>query len=51
MIGFIVDKINSKIAVLANVTVIVLMLIVTFAYLIIYDFSWLAFVMTFLWGV
>ncbi|CDW71070.1 major facilitator superfamily protein [Stylonychia lemnae] len=51
LVGQIVDKVNSKVAVIFNLVVLVLMLIVTFIYLIIYEFSWLAFVMTFLWGV
>ena len=50
-VGLIVDKVNSKKAVLFNLLMISLMLVFTFAYLGVYSYSWLAFAMTFLWGV
>jgi predicted MFS family arabinose efflux permease len=50
LIGTIVDKLGSKVAVLVNIGLVASMVVVTFVYLIIYEFNWLAFVMAFLLG-
>ena len=50
VIGQIVDKVNSKVACIVNVLLIVAMITVTYVYLIVYEYCWLAYVMTFLWG-
>lgn len=49
--GYLVDRYGSKRCVLYNLTLLSLMLIFTFSYLIVYKFSALAFVMCFLWGI
>jgi predicted MFS family arabinose efflux permease len=49
-IGFIVDKYGSKVAGVMNIIIMSLMTIVTVIYCVIWEFSWLAFVMCFLWG-
>eukprot|EP00347_Sterkiella_histriomuscorum_P015929 403355148 len=49
--GFLVDKFGSKKSVLFNISLIVLMVIFTFVYLINFTFNWpLALIMCFLWG-
>ena len=49
-IGFIVDKLGSKIAALVNVFIIIVMVVVTVVYISLEKYSWVAFLMTFLWG-
>ncbi len=49
-IGFIVDRYGSKIAILWNLLIILLMLGVTIAFIVIFDFNALAWIMCFLWG-
>ena len=49
-IGAVVDKVNSKFAVLVIMGLLGFAVVATIVYLIIYKFSWLAFVMAFLWG-
>jgi predicted MFS family arabinose efflux permease len=49
-IGFVVDKYGSKVAAFTNVIIMTVMTLVTLIYSIIFDFSWLAFLMCFLWG-
>ncbi len=50
LMGFVIDKYSSKVAVILNIVLVTSMIIVTFNYLLIFEFSWLAFVMCFLWG-
>lgn len=45
------DKIDSKVAALFNSAFIFAAVAVTFIYLIVFDYFWLAYLMTFLWGV
>ena len=49
-IGFLVDKYGSKVAGAANIIIMIVMTVVTVLYAVIYKFSWLAFLMCFLWG-
>lgn len=49
-IGAIVDRLGSKVAALFNVLIIILMTIVTVVYISLEKYSWVAFLMTFLWG-
>ena len=49
-IGFIVDRFGSKLAAIVNVVIILAMISTTITFLLIDEFSWLAFLMTFLWG-
>jgi len=49
-IGFIVDKYGSRPAAFCNIIIMLLMTGATSAYCIVYDYSWLAYVMCFLWG-
>ncbi len=49
-IGAIADKFGSKIAVIFNVCIIVLMTLSTLSFIYAYEFGWMAFLMTFLWG-
>ena len=49
-VGKIIDTYSSKIAVLANITIIAIMTIVSVAFIAIDNYNALAFVMTFFWG-
>ena len=49
-IGYVVDKFGSKVAGGCNIVIMSVMTLVTIAYTIIYEFSYLGFVMCFLWG-
>lgn len=49
-IGFIVDRYGSKTATIFNLLIILIMGGVTLAFIFIYDFGALAFVMCFMWG-
>lgn len=49
-IGFIVDKFGSKVAAFCNVIIIIIMTIVTIAFIMVWEFNWLAWAMAFLWG-
>lgn len=49
-IGYIVDKKGSKVATIFNVVIIILMGGVTIAYICVYKYGFLAFLMCFLWG-
>jgi predicted MFS family arabinose efflux permease len=49
-IGYVVDRFGSKVAALCNVIIIILMTVVTVVYISIDKYSWVAFLMTFLWG-
>jgi predicted MFS family arabinose efflux permease len=49
-IGFIVDKLGSKKAVLFNLAILAAMFSVTFIYIHIYEYGFLSFLMCFLWG-
>ena len=51
LIGLIVDRISSKMAALANVIIIITMTGITLWFLIADEFTWVAFAMTFMWGV
>jgi MFS family permease len=49
-IGFIVDKFGSKVAAFLNVLIIILMTLITCAFIQVYEFNWLPWVMCFIWG-
>lgn len=49
-IGLIVDRYGSKVATIHNLFIILIMAGFTFAFIIVYKFNWLAFVMCFMWG-
>lgn len=51
VMGYIVDKIGPKKAALINVFLVFLQTVVVLAYLIIDEYSVLAYIMTFVWGV
>jgi predicted MFS family arabinose efflux permease len=51
IIGQVVDRFDSKKAVLANVSIIVVMTLVTLWFIFADKFNWLAFAMCLLWGV
>jgi predicted MFS family arabinose efflux permease len=48
--GYIVDKFGSKVASILNVCIVVVMTLVTLAFIVVYKFGWMAFLMTFIWG-
>jgi predicted MFS family arabinose efflux permease len=48
--GYIVDRFGSKVAVIANLLIIVATTLETLGFIYVYNFNWMAFVMTFLWG-
>jgi predicted MFS family arabinose efflux permease len=49
-IGFIVDRLGSKVAALFNVLIIIIMVVVTVVYISLGEYFWLVYFMTFLWG-
>ena len=49
-IGFIVDRYGSKIATIFNLLIMLTMGLVTIAFIVVYEFNYLAFLMCFLWG-
>jgi predicted MFS family arabinose efflux permease len=49
-IGFIVDKWGSKMAIFHNMVIILIMGGMTFAFIAVYEFNALAFLMCFFWG-
>ena len=49
-IGFIVDRFGSKVAAVCNLVTMVTMTGVTIAFILTYNFGWLAYIMCFLWG-
>lgn len=49
-VGYFIDKFGSKFAVLVNLLIILAMSGVTFAFIMIYEFNSLAWIMCFLWG-
>ncbi len=49
-IGMIVDRYGSKVATIHNLIIIMIMGGFTFAFIIVYEFGWLAFLMCFFWG-
>ncbi len=49
-IGFIVDRYGSKAAIFHNLVIILLMGGITFAFIIVYEFNFLAYLMCFIWG-
>lgn len=49
-IGFIVDKLGSRTAIVCNLFCILLMIASTIVYIIIYKFNYMAWIMCFLWG-
>jgi predicted MFS family arabinose efflux permease len=49
-IGAIIDKLGSKLAVVVNLIIIVAMTSVSIAFIVIYEFNALAWIMCFLWG-
>jgi len=50
IIGQIIDSKGSKFVALLNVLIMILMISVTLLYIGLYEYSWLVFLMTFLWG-
>lgn len=48
--GQIIDRKGSKFVCLFNTGVMIVMLAITFLYIGLYQFSWVAFAMTFAWG-
>ncbi|CDW80279.1 major facilitator superfamily protein [Stylonychia lemnae] len=50
IIGLVVDKVNSKVACIVNLVIMIVMFAFTFGFLVDYRYTWLTFVMTFLWG-
>lgn len=50
-IGFIVDRFGSRVATFCNLINIVAMIGVTIAFLIVFEFNYLAWLMCFLWGI
>ena len=51
LIGQVVDRRGSKPACLVNVALMVIMFAITFTFLIVFEYSWLAYLMCFSWGV
>lgn len=51
VVGHIVDKIGAKKSSLINVVLIFIQTIVVIIYIIIDSYSWLAFIMTLIWGI
>jgi len=49
-IGAFIDKLGSKIAVLVNLFIIIVMTLVSIAFIMIYKFNSLAWIMCFFWG-
>lgn len=49
-IGQIIDRYGNKKAAIANVVLILIQTGITIIYIVIYEYSWLAFLMTFSWG-
>jgi MFS family permease len=49
-IGLIVDRFGSKTAILCNIVLITLMMSSTIAFIIIFEFNWIVWLMCFLWG-
>ena len=49
-IGFIVDRLGSKIAVYFNELIILIMTVFTIAFIIVFEYNILAFIMCFMWG-
>lgn len=49
-IGYIIDHFGNRKAAMANVVLILIQTAVVITYIVIYEYSWLAFLMTFLWG-
>lgn len=49
-IGYIVDKFGSKKAILCNIFLITLMMGSTFAFIIMFEFNYMVWIMCFLWG-
>ena len=50
VIGYVVDKYGSKKAILCNIVLIVMMMSSTIAFIIMYQFNFMAWIMCFLWG-
>jgi predicted MFS family arabinose efflux permease len=50
LIGQVVDRVGQKAAILTNVFLIALQTGVTLIFLYIFEYNWLAFAMTFMWG-
>jgi predicted MFS family arabinose efflux permease len=51
IIGQVIDRLGSRIAALFNVAIIIIMTIVTIAFLMVLDFGNLAYATTFMWGI
>jgi predicted MFS family arabinose efflux permease len=51
IIGYVVDKFGSRKTCFYNVGVMIIMTLVTIVFLIVGKFNWLAFAMTFMWGI
>ena len=49
-IGYIVDKLGSKVAIVCNLVIILIMFGVTIAFIQVFEFGILAYLMCFLWG-
>ena len=49
-IGFIVDKYGSRVATLANIFNCFIMTAVTLVYCVNFNYTWVAYLMTFMWG-
>lgn len=50
VIGYVVDKFGSKKAILCNLVLICLMMSSTIAFIIMFEFNYMAWIMCFLWG-
>ena len=50
-IGYIVDRFGSKVAILFNLLIIIVMFGFTIAFIHVWEFNWLAWVMCFMWGI
>ena len=49
-IGLIIDHFGNRMAAVANIVLISIQTFLTLYYIIVYEYSWVAFVMTFVWG-
>lgn len=49
-IGYFIDKKSSRYAAIVNIAIMVVLAIVTFAFIVIFEFNILAYLMCFMWG-
>lgn len=50
VIGFVVDRFGSRTASVVNIVIMITMTLVTLVYCVAWEFSWIAHLMCFLWG-